>query len=387
MNTILWLASWYPSKIAPFDGDFIQRHAKALALIQPVHVVHVVKDARGVVSRGLLIEEAQNGYLKETIVYYKPFRTGWSPADQLISLVTYYRVYRNYLKNHLKKNGNPALVHLHVVMRAGLMAVWLKKKFSIPYLVTEHWTGYNRLAEVNYYHKNFFFRYITKKVLKHASLLLPVSKDLGDTISQNIQHIQYSVVHNVADTSVFRYNNHQAPVFRFVHVSSMNYQKNIPGILHCIKKLWLLSHNWELVMIGPAEEDIQNYSYQLGLHQKLRWVGELPYEEVANHMRQASACVLFSRYENLPCVLIEAACCGLPVIAPRMGGIPEIVQHYNGVLTEPGNEDEMVQAMLGMIMNYERYDRKIISETAIALFNYERIGKKIADIYSNILRL
>ena len=48
MTTALWLASWYPSKIAPFEGDFIQRHARATALVQPVHVVHVCKGCEGV---------------------------------------------------------------------------------------------------------------------------------------------------------------------------------------------------------------------------------------------------------------------------------------------------------------------------------------------------
>ena len=75
-------------------------------------------------------------------------------------------------------------------------------------------------------------------------------------------------------------------------------------------------------------------------------------------MQQASALVLFSRYENLPCVLIEAACCGLPVIAPRIGGIPEIVPGSAGLLMEPGSEEELVQAMHSMMKDYQQYNRK-----------------------------
>ena len=40
---ILWLTSWYPNRMDEFDGDFIQRHAKAVALFCRVHVIFVVK--------------------------------------------------------------------------------------------------------------------------------------------------------------------------------------------------------------------------------------------------------------------------------------------------------------------------------------------------------
>ena len=106
---------------------------------------------------------------------------------------------------------------------------WLQKKWAIPYVVTEHWTGYEKDSQDNYFQKNFFFRITTKRVLKNASLLLPVSKHLGDAIVQHIQAVPIAVVHNVADTSLFYYTGYQPPVFRFIHVSSMNYQKNIPG--------------------------------------------------------------------------------------------------------------------------------------------------------------
>ena len=387
MATALWLASWYPSKIAPFEGDFIQRHARATALVQPVHVVHVVKDAAGTVCSRLLVEESRQPNLRETIIYYKPFQTGWKRADQLISFLTYRKVYRSYLKDCIKKEGKPPLVHLHVVMRAGLLALWLQKKLAIPYLITEHWTGYEKDAQDNYFQKNFFFRNATKQILKNASLLLPVSRHLGNAIAQNIQALPCKVVHNVADSSLFNYSGYRPPVFRFIHASSMSYQKNIPGLLRGLKKLSLLTNNWTCVMAGPAGDALKNYSDELGLRQRVEWMGELPYREVAQQMQLASAFVLFSRYENLPCVLIEAACCGLPVIAPRLGGIPEIVPASAGLLIQPGSEEELLQAMNGMIKDYDRYNRKKISEQAVELFNYGKIGQEIADIYKTVLAL
>lgn len=386
MRTALWLASWYPNKLAPFDGDFIQRHAKATALVQPVHVVHVVKDAKGSVCKRRLIEENQNGNLRETIVYYNPYSTGWNRPDQLISFFTYYTVYRRYLNDLIKTEGKPLIVHLHVVMRAGLLALWLKKKWKLPYVVTEHWTGYERASQDNYFQKNLFFRRATKKILQQAALLLPVSRFLGEAITRQVQPVPYKVVANVIDTSLFSYTPYRPPVFRFIHVSSMSYQKNIPGLLQVLKKLSQLTANWECVMVGPAEDDLKQYGQELGL-QQLVWTGELSYSDVARRMQEASAFVLFSRYETFSCVLIEAACCGLPVIAPRTGGIPENIPSWAGQLIEPGNEEALLQAMRSVMENYERYDKKKISERAAGLFNYGKIGREIADIYGSVSAL
>ena len=42
----LWLVSWYPDKISPFNGDFIKRHAEAVSLYDDVHVIYVTKDEK-----------------------------------------------------------------------------------------------------------------------------------------------------------------------------------------------------------------------------------------------------------------------------------------------------------------------------------------------------
>ena len=50
---ILWLPSWYPNKLAPFEGDFIQRHAQAAALYNKIYVIKVVADDRAMITKKL----------------------------------------------------------------------------------------------------------------------------------------------------------------------------------------------------------------------------------------------------------------------------------------------------------------------------------------------
>ena len=65
MKNILWLTSWYPNRLAPFDGDFIQRHAQAVALLHKIEVLFVVNDLSGKITRHTKEEVYSNGNLTE----------------------------------------------------------------------------------------------------------------------------------------------------------------------------------------------------------------------------------------------------------------------------------------------------------------------------------
>ena len=95
--------------------------------------------------------------------------------------------------------------------------------------------------------------------------------------------------------------------------------------------------------------------------------------------------VMFSRYENAPCSIIEALSTGIPVIATSVGGIPEMINSSNGILVDSENTGQLTLAMEEMIRNYHRYQRTGIAETAKAAFSYEVVGAQITAIYDDML--
>ena len=102
-------------------------------------------------------------------------------------------------------------------------------------------------------------------------------------------------------------------------------------------------------------------------------------------MQEANALLMFSRFENSPCSIIEALCCGLPVIATRVGGIPELINETNGMLVESLDNKGLIAAMGEMITNYTVYNRKKIAEDAAARFSYPVIGKKLDEVYASLI--
>jgi glycosyltransferase involved in cell wall biosynthesis len=142
----------------------------------------------------------------------------------------------------------------------------------------------------------------------------------------------------------------------------------------------------DITLVGPYTPAIRRALTDKGLLDKRVFLtGEVTYSEVASLMRGAHFLLLFSRYENLPCVILEALCCGLPVVATRVGGIPEILDNSNGILVDNEREDQLLQALNAMLDGYAVYDRPSIAKKAAERFSYPVIGGQLAGIYRRLL--
>ncbi len=379
---ILWLCSWYPNKLEPFNGDFIQRHARAAALYNDIHVIHLVGGTTGKTKTSETVIH-QDGNLTEQIVYYKKKTSAWGRFR------AHYRwlfLYRQALRNYIVRNGKPDLVHVQVPMKAGIMGLWMKKKHGISYVLTEHWGIYNDTERLNYASRSKTFQYYTRKIFGQAAKFISVSNYLAEGVNRLVVKKEYEVVPNTVDTGLFFYKEKPAPPFRFIHVSNMVPLKNTEGILRAFKLFIDSGGNAEMVMVGDTDAAIRKYSAELALPaDKFFFRGEVSYQQVAIEMQQADCFVLFSNIENSPCVIGEALCCGLPVIATDVGGVPELLNEDNALLIKPKDEPALAAGMQQMINGYSGFSRKQIAEAAKNKFSYEIVGKKMDEIYSSVI--
>lgn len=378
---ILWLCSWYPNKLDHFNGDFIQRQAAAAALYNDIYVIHIVGDVSGNTT-GIEKMITNSEGLTEYIVYYKKSS---SFPGRLISHYRWLTLSRQAIRLYFEANGMPDLVHIHIPFKSGMLGLWCKKKFGLPYVVTEHWTIYQPQNNVRYGQQKALIRSVLKRVISGCSLVLPVSRDLGLLINKEVTEKSFSVIENVAYEKYFWFAENRNPVspFRFIHVSNMTYQKNAESIVACFSEILKKYPNTELVIAGAIPDDMNRLVIGTRFEKNILFRGEISNEAVATEMQQANALVLFSRYENSPCAIIEALCCGLPVIATRVGGIPELVNENNGILVDSLDKKALLEALATMINGYEKFDRKKIADDARNRFSYPVIGKKLDEVYSS----
>lgn len=378
---VLWLTSWYPNNVNPFEGDFIQRHAKSVSNHVNLVVVHVTQfgSANNTSQDAVELKEADN--LKEYTIYFSFKRTGFSLLDKIVYNTRFYWRYTRFIKKYFKQYGLPDIVHVHVPMKSGVIGKWIKRKWKIPYITTEHSSSYYDYIPDNYFDRSGYYRKSVSSIFKKSAQVTTVSRALSQQLQDIFALSNIQVIHNVVDTAIFFRREVKLPVFRFFHASTMNHPKNVEGILNVFARLLNQRDNWECVMAGWETAELKKKAFSLGLESNIKWVGVLTYNEVATSMQASHSLIMFSRYENFPCVVIEALCCGLPVIATNVGGIPEAVNHSNGLLVQSENEDELLQAMMNMIDNYDLFDSKYIADQASDKYSYESIGKQFYDLY------
>ena len=346
---ILWLPSWYPCRLTPYDGDFIQRHARAVSMFIPVHVLHIIRDKAGTVTKDFLIEEKQSGNLKETIIYYYSRNFSLNLLDSFVSIQKYTQLYKRYLVEHFITYGLPSLMHVHIAFKAGLIARWIRKNSGIEYLLTEQWTAYLEEAKPNFRNLSFSAQYFISKIINDALLILPVSQYLARAIQRRWPTAVCKVVPNVVNTEIFYpAEREKSDRLRLIHISTLSYQKDPESLFEAAGILKKKGIDFSLDIAGPVTDYIQTLIKKEKLEENVSLKGEMPQQELAGLIRNSDALVLYSRYETFGCVLIEANACGIPVIVPDTQLMHEIVENsVNGIFVHPASANgvllELVQ--------------------------------------------
>ena len=383
---VLWLASIYPSKLFPYNGDFIQRHARAASLFCEIEVLYIVKDENGSLTDDVKEMTSTEGNLTEKITFYKPVKTSIKIIDRFLSSLKYKRISRSAVKKYIAEHGKPNFFHLHIAMKAGLTALWAKRKYNIPYLLTEHWGGYLQEAVPNINDYNFVYRLYWKKIITSAMASTFVSAYLQHCIVKKYKIQNTFVIPNVVDTAIFYPAEKQATdKIRFIHISTMIYQKNPEAILQALALL-KDEFEFEIFLYGPATTMQVKLIAELGLKDYVLLKGEVPQQVLARSMQQCDALILYSRFETFGCVLIEANACGIPVIVSDMEVFHEIIEEgVNGTFVNGENSKALAEKLKHFILQKNNFDKTLISQTAAEKYNYKKVGSEFFNFYKNFI--
>ncbi len=385
---VLVLPGWYPSWQDPFTGDFNQRHVRAAGIHTPQVVLYIAKDLTQKLTKTETRYNQLTENIIEIIVIYPQKNNKW--FDIVYSNLVYLRLLYYYAHIIENKWGKPLLIHSYIVIRGGLSGMLLGTKWKIPFILSEHWTIYYPQDPGYLLKRNQIFRWTVKKVFEKAKLFLPVTKSLQQQVYTLLKPVPSTIIPNVVETKFFYYKEDCAKenVFRFVHVSNMVDQKNPKGLLRGFKRFREIHAASCLWMVGPYPKEIWEYAASINLSDDaVHFTGAVSYQAVAEILRLSQALAMFSNYENLPCVILEALCCGLPVLSTNVGGISEVIDVHNGILIDSGDEEQLTAAFIKMFTLYKNYDRKRISDSATSLFSYHAVSSLFYSAYSTVKTL
>jgi len=383
----MFLPRWYPHKGDSMFGLFVKNHALTVLPKHDVSVlfVHPVESQ----NRAYNIVVSNEDGLYTVRVYYQNPSGGFAPFTIIKKVCHFWKANKLGLKKIKETKGLPDLTHVNVLTRHGVFALWMKRKFKVPYIITEHWSRY--LPGTGTY-GGVLRKLITRLVVKKASVVTTVSENLRKAMAaHHLNNLRYQVVYNVVDTDRFILREKekvQNQKKRFIHISCFeDRSKNISGILSTLKELSKVRHDWECVFVGVGEdyELLTEYAADLGLTPEfVKFAGLQEGEDLVQSLQESDFLILFSNYENMPVVLGEAFACGKPVVSTNVGGIAEIVNNDRGILVPAGDENAFMEALSIMLDTFDNYDAKALREFAVTNFSAPKVGERFAAIYEAI---
>jgi glycosyltransferase involved in cell wall biosynthesis len=403
---ILHLLSWFPTPNDPTLGNFCVRMIDALP--EDCHsVILSVCDGKDM-TKSFEVKEIPGAHHTHVQIYIRP------PKINAIRKLKMLRMYQYGLKYIKKRFFDPDLIHLHVTYPLGQVALLWKKLFGYKYVLTEHWTIYQPQ------NKDVLVGKLKRKIVKianNAELIMPVSLDLQRCMEGHGVNNRFQVIYNLVNTDMFKLKTegidalaspsmsyrptaegsasmdgearHDMPSMKkqMLHISTLRDEaKNFSGILRAIERLRQQRDDFELHVIHDYDApEFKAFVKEHHLEDCVIFHGKKTSAEVAEAYQQADFFVLFSNFENLPCVIVEAFASGVPVLSTSVGGIAEILSPERGILIPQGDEEALLQGMNQMLDHSSEYDRQAIRDYAIKTFAAQNIGQQIFEAYKEVV--
>ena len=294
-------------------------------------------------------------------------------------------------KNHvivLQKLGLEAMIgHLPkktkkiVAFTHGDLIYETKKQFPHPWAVrlmeiAEQYTA-NRMDSIFFTHQNEMKTYFDRSKIDKANC---------------------AVLYNGIDISDFKF---LSPSMRiktrrdlgikesvkiFTNVATIH---EIKGHIYLIKAISELLPEYKcmakFVFVGGGNTNyLLKIAKEYNVDDNIMVLGQLKQDDVFKTLNASDAFMMPSLKEGLPISLLEAMGCGLPVIASIVGGIPEVVME-DGILVQPMDSEELKDAIIKMLVNYDFYFHK--AETAKRRILYQHNWDTITDKFLDSINL
>ena len=388
---VLYLARWYPHRYDPMPGLFIQRHAEAANRFCDVGVVytHVVDEET---IDGFDMEFSIVNDVPTARIYYSNSKFNFPVLSQIIRIYRFFKANALGIQRISRELNGFDMVHVHVLTRLGLIALWYKWFKGKPYVISEHWSRYLSLTGD---FKGFFRKWITRIVVKNASVVTTVTQNLANAMqSHGLKNPEYRVMANVVTDDFLIYEavgDRLNEKITFIHVSCFeDKSKNISGLLNVIKQLAEVRNDFVFKLVGEGMDlnSLKEYAGELKLDKEtVIFTGLLEGKSLVKEMSSADLMVVFSNYENFPVVINESFVLGVPVVSTGVGGIPEFLNDANGRLIKASDEQALFNLLNDFLDKKLSFNNKIIKEKYRNAYSPETIGKELCKVYKSVLDL
>ena len=279
------------------------------------------------------------------------------------------------------KKIDPDIIYARPFTPSGFISTSYSKKYAVP-VVTQCDGGDIRPGWLNPYEK-----LIVKKVIKDSTRIISSSEEMKNIIARDFERKDVVMIpnginlkeFNTAKPMILKY-----PKPRILFVGRMDEMK---GTEYLIKAFLDIKYKTKgsllLIGNGPLKNEL---SLKYENNKNVVFLGAIDHKYIASYMKASDIFVLPSVDEAMPVVLMEALASGLPIVASKVGGIPELIKKENGILTKPRNTKSISDAILKLLKN-----KKVMvamskrNKEKVKLKSWETVCKSYKRIFDSLI--
>jgi len=395
------LPSWCPTRDKPLSGTFFVEQAHALANARPAWTVAFCHFdlARSRIPwqfwrwPRLLLEwistpKLRFGCAKSGLLEYRvwwPYlprfgaQSKWTNTAAALA-----RQVRPALRDFVARAGKPDLIHARAVYPGGVAAVILGREFGIPVALTEHLGPFP-----------------PPQLCLPDGAVMPFVSDAyagatghsTDGSALGAQLVRLGLARDVVTLPNFLPDDFGQTNLRSANFDgqfsflSVGWPSQAKGTDVLLRAFAQIRHNARLSIVGNSPElaHFQAMAKELGVQERVRWLGAVAREDIPATIGACDAFVLPSQWECFGVVFIEALACGKPLIATRCGGPEDIVHAGNGLLVPVGCVGELAVAMGQMVERARDYDPLVLRADFLARFSASGVINQTEDWYRSVI--
>lgn len=275
------------------------------------------------------------------------------------------------------------LIHAHWTIPAA-NALLARALYRRPLLVTVHG------SDIDLVTANPAGAWLTRRVLRRCDRVMAVSRHLaGATAALGVPAGRINVIPDGVDSGLFAPAAPEGRAPLLVFAGSLVPRKGVTYLLQAMPPILRAFPDYRLVIVGDGSQraELERQAQNLALGQGVTFTGALSQSDVRQWMQRARLLVLPSIEEGLGVVLLEALACGTPVVASRVGGIPDIVTPAVGRLVAPGDPGQLAEAVCALLGDPPAWAEMSgrARERVVAEYDWERIAGRHIALYRSML--
>ena len=277
----------------------------------------------------------------------------------------------------IKNRENYDLIHAFSGLPGGITALLSGK----PYIISLRGT------EVPGYERRFswlirLIKPLIKLSLRKAKAVDANSQYLKNLALKTAPDLKIAVIPNGVDSRIFYPAKKLSSKPVILCNSRSGKRKGVEYLIRAMPEVLKKIPKVKLVLVGEGieKESLKRLTNKLKLDKQIKFLGQVKHGKLPEIYRKASVFVLPSLSESLSNSLLEALACGLPVVATKVGGNPELMNKKNGILV-PATDSQVPAEAIVTAFNQSWPKIKIGKK-----FSWDKTAEKYFNLYEKTLK-